>query len=74
MEDHHRKSREHFAVILIALFALAFVVAATAALVTAIRWEPVLSVAHVMPNGTPGSAQPGTIGLARPHPTMPPSR
>jgi hypothetical protein len=72
MEKDPRKPREHLSAILISLFACAFVIAAAAALVTAIKWQPVLSVAHVTPNGTPGSAQPGTIGLARPHPTMPP--
>ena len=72
MEKHRREPREHLSAILISLFACAFVIAAAAALVTAIKWQPVLSVAHVTPNGTPGSAQPGTIGLARPHPTMPP--
>jgi hypothetical protein len=71
--EHPREHpREHLSAILIALFAFAFVAAAGAALVTAIKWEPVLSTAHMTPNGTPGSAQPGTIGLARPHPTMPP--
>lgn len=71
MDRNVRNPREHLPAILIALFACAFVVAAGAALVTAIKWQPVLSAAHVPPNGTPGSALPGTIGLARPHPTMP---
>lgn len=71
MENNLRKPREHLSVVLIALFACAFLIATGAALLTAIKWQPVLSTAHVMPNGTPGSAQPGTIGLARPHSTMP---
>jgi hypothetical protein len=71
MEQNIRKQREHLSIILISLFACAFVVVAGAALVTAIKWQPLLSTTHIPPNGTPGSALPGTIGLARPHPTMP---
>jgi hypothetical protein len=71
MENNIRPQRERLSVVLIALFACAFLIAAGAALLTVIKWQPVLSTAHVTPNGTPGSAQPGTIGLARPHPPMP---
>jgi len=71
MENNVCKPREHGSLVLIALFACAFLIAAGAALVTVINWQPVLTTTHVTPNGTPGSAQPGTIGLARPHPTMP---
>jgi hypothetical protein len=75
MENNVAKPREHpreLSGTLITLFACAFVAAAGAALITAIKWQPAVSTAHLPPNGTPGSALPGTIGLARPHPAMPP--
>jgi hypothetical protein len=71
MDKDIRKRREYLPAVLIGLFASAFVIAATAAIVTTIEWRPMTSTSQVPPNGTPGSAQPGTIGLARPHPPMP---
>ena len=59
------------AVILLALFSCAFLLAAGAALLTTIHWQPMLSASRTPPNGTTGSAQPGTIGLARPHAPLP---
>jgi len=56
---------------LLVVLACAFLFAAGAALVSSIHWQTVLSTARAPPNGTTGSAQPGTIGLARPHPPLP---
>jgi hypothetical protein len=59
------------AVIALALFACAMLLAAGAALVTTTPWRSMMvSINSAPPNGTPGSEQPGTIGLARPHPPM----
>ena len=52
---------------LLVLFACGFLIAAGAALVRAVPWQPLLATNQAPPNGTPGSAQPGTLGLARPH-------
>lgn len=56
----------------IVLFGFALLVAASAALLTTMpRWPTVGWTSAAPPNGTPGSAQPGTIGLARPHAPLP---
>ena len=61
----HRNKR---LVILLAVFSSAFLLAIAAALTDhrRISWTE-----GTPPNGTAGSAQPGTIGLARPHPPLP---
>jgi hypothetical protein len=61
----HRNKR---LVILLAVFSCAFLLAIAAALTDhrRISWTE-----GTPPNGTAGSAQPGTIGLARPHPPLP---
>ena len=66
MADNSR-NQNRAALILLGLFCCAFLLAAGAALVTTLHWQPILSNQRAPPNGTPGSAQPGTIGLARPH-------
>ena len=56
-------------VILLAVFGCAFLLAVATVLATDQRrlsWTE-----GTPPNGTTGSAQPGTIGLARPHPPLP---
>jgi hypothetical protein len=57
-------------VILLVLFAGGLLIAAGAALVRAVPWQPMLATNQAPPNGTPGSAQPGTLGMARPHPPI----
>jgi hypothetical protein len=57
-------------VVLLGLFACGFLIAVGAALVRAVPWRPMLATNQAPPNGTPGSAQPGTLGLARPHAPM----
>jgi len=61
----HRNKR---LVILLAVFSSAFLLAIAAAVTDhrRISWTE-----GTPPNGTAGSAQPGTIGLARPHPPLP---
>jgi hypothetical protein len=54
------------------IFSCAFALVAGAALVTTMDRQPILSMDSAPPNGTPGSAQPGTMGLARPHAPLPP--
>jgi hypothetical protein len=66
-----RRSWRGVSAILLVLFACGFAIAAGAALVRAVPWRPMLATNHAPPpNGTPGSAQPGTLGLARPHEPM----
>ena len=58
----------------IVFFSFALLLAASVALVTSVHWRPtmmMMSANPAPPNGTPGSAQPGTIGLARPHVPLP---
>jgi hypothetical protein len=56
----------------IVLFSCALLLAASVGLLTTLpRWPTVTWTSAVPPNGTPGSAQPGTIGLARPHAPLP---
>jgi hypothetical protein len=57
-------------VILLGLLSCGLLMAAGAAVVNAPRWWPMSALNRPPPNGTPGSAQPGTIGLARPHPPI----
>jgi amino acid transporter len=57
-------------VILLLIFAGGFLIAASAALIRAVPWQPMLATNQAPPNGTPGSAQPGTLGMARPHPPI----
>jgi hypothetical protein len=58
-------------VILLGLFACGFAIAAGVALIRAVPWQPMLATNQAPPpNGTPGSEQPGTLGLARPHEPM----
>jgi hypothetical protein len=57
-------------VVLLVLFAGGILIFAGAALVRAVQWQPMLATNQAPPNGTPGSAQPGTLGLARPHPPI----
>jgi hypothetical protein len=62
-----RNWRSVFAILLV-LFACGFLVAAGVAVLRAVPWQPMLATNQAPPpNGTPGSAQPGTLGLARPH-------
>ena len=54
------------------VFGCAVLLAASAALVTTVHWRhAMMSTNPAPPNGTPGSEQPGTIGLARPHSPLP---
>jgi hypothetical protein len=57
----------------IVLLSCVLLLAAGVALVTSVDWRPtmMMSANPAPPNGTPGSAQPGTIGLARPHVPLP---
>jgi hypothetical protein len=57
--------------ILLVLFACGVLAAAGAAVVST-DWRAMLAANRPPPNGTPESAQPGTIGLARPHPPIQP--
>jgi hypothetical protein len=67
--DNTSPDRNKRLFILLAVFGCAFLLA-IAAVLTAdhrrISWTE-----GTPPNGTTGSAQPGTIGLARPHPPLP---
>jgi hypothetical protein len=54
-------------VILLVLFSCGLLIAAGDVVVRALQGRPGLVTNGAPPNGTPGSAQPGTIGLARPH-------
>jgi hypothetical protein len=66
-----RRNWRNVSAILLVLFACGFVIAAGAALIRAVPWRPMLATNQTAPpNGTPGSAQPGTLGLARPHEPM----
>ena len=67
--DESFPHRNKHLVIWLVLFGCAFLVAIAAVLTADHRqlsW-----VEGTPPNGTTGSAQPGTIGLARPHPPLP---
>jgi hypothetical protein len=57
-------------VVLVGLLACGFLIVGVTALVRAVPWRPMLATNQAPPNGTPGSAQPGTLGLARPHEPM----
>ena len=57
-------------VIWLVLFSCGFLLAAGAAVVGTGQWRTMLAESRAPPNGTPGSEQPGTIGLARPHAPM----
>lgn len=58
-------------VILLVLFCCGLLVAASVAVVGKLPWRTMVAENSAPPNGTPGSAQPGTIGLARPHQPVP---
>ncbi len=70
--DNIFRSFRKVPVILLVLFSCGFLIAAGAAVVGALQWRPMLGANGAPPNGTPGSEQPGTIGLARPHPPIQP--
>jgi hypothetical protein len=56
----------------IVLLGCVLLLAASVTLLTTMpRWPTVTLTDAAPPNGTPGSAQPGTIGLARPHAPLP---
>ncbi len=57
----------------IVLVSCVLLLAASVVLAAAVLWRPTMMTSANLapPNGTPGSAQPGTIGLARPHVPLP---
>jgi hypothetical protein len=57
-------------VISLGLLCCGFLIAAGVAGVRAISSNPIITASRAPPNGTPGSEQPGTLGLARPHPPI----
>jgi hypothetical protein len=57
-------------VISAALLGCGLLIAGSAVAVRTIPWKPVMTASRAPPNGTPGSEQPGTLGLARPHPPI----
>jgi hypothetical protein len=55
------------------LFGFTLLLTTSVVVATTVHWlrTMIMSTNAAPPNGTPGSAQPGTIGLARPHVPLP---
>ncbi len=66
MDEAPRHPTKPFVIGLVVFFCT-FLLVTAAAVLTTIHRQPLFSADHAPPNGTIGSAQPGTIGMARPH-------